>query len=422
MLNKFLLAQTADERNIQVNSRNPTEYAGSGMASKSTVAAMKAIDESSDVRDEAQEILDHVASQPYAEAFTKIGELLDKMSERKVEWERKTGLIDGKEAEARKQAYAHYRNLSGINNMLDPDMSGDPSLNISRKFNMRGKDHYALGRADEAPDILARTIVGAEAAIIRGQKNLVAQRILAFFETNYDPNFVTINEQSKIKKIGSDGFVQLVENDQYIRQPDVFVVKVRGRPVTIRFKDYGYNSIVEAIHGKIEPQSDNPVMNVIRAMTRFSGKAITTYNPFWIGVNFVRDVGTLFLNAAVNGNVGIKTAAKMMAQMPSAIHTTLHIAINEWNVHTPAGKLAKAGLIKAFKLTDEQANYILDMPLRRLTKMSKIELENEAKELKSEISKLTALLKSDEALRTHVSEELSEVSKKFATPRRTIIA
>mgnify|MGYP003341366332 FL=1 len=83
---------------------------------------------------------------------------------------------------------------------------------------------------------------------------------------------------------------------------------------------------------------------------------------------------------------------------------------------------AKAGLIKAFKLTDEQANYILDMPLRRLTKMSKIELENEAKELKSEISKLTALLKSDEALRTHVSEELSEVSKKFATPRRTMIA
>ena len=83
---------------------------------------------------------------------------------------------------------------------------------------------------------------------------------------------------------------------------------------------------------------------------------------------------------------------------------------------------AKAGLIKAFKLTDEQANYILDMPLRRLTKMSKIELENEAKELKSEISKLTALLKSDEALRTHVSEELGDVSKKFATPRRTIIA
>jgi len=83
---------------------------------------------------------------------------------------------------------------------------------------------------------------------------------------------------------------------------------------------------------------------------------------------------------------------------------------------------AKAGLIKSFKLTDEQATYILDMPLRRLTKMSKIELETEQKNLKSEIASLTALLKSEEALRAQVSKELDEVSSKYATPRRTIIA
>ena len=83
---------------------------------------------------------------------------------------------------------------------------------------------------------------------------------------------------------------------------------------------------------------------------------------------------------------------------------------------------AKESLIKSFKLTDEQATYILDMPLRRLTKMSKIELESEQKELKSTIAKLTALLKSDEALRAQVSDELSEVAAKYATPRRTLIA
>ena len=83
---------------------------------------------------------------------------------------------------------------------------------------------------------------------------------------------------------------------------------------------------------------------------------------------------------------------------------------------------AKATLIKTFKLTDDQANHILDMPLRRLTKMSKIELDAEAKTLKSEISALTALLKSEAALRTKVSEELDEVAKRFATPRRTVIA
>ena len=80
---------------------------------------------------------------------------------------------------------------------------------------------------------------------------------------------------------------------------------------------------------------------------------------------------------------------------------------------------AKASLIKTFKLDDEQATYILDMPLRRLTKVSKIELDKEAADLKSSIKTLSALLASEEAIRTQVGSELEELSKKFATPRRT---
>ena len=80
---------------------------------------------------------------------------------------------------------------------------------------------------------------------------------------------------------------------------------------------------------------------------------------------------------------------------------------------------AKAGLIKSFKLSDEQATYILDMPLRRLTKMSKIELENEAKELKATIATLTAILKTEESIKAKVSEELTDIEKKYASPRRT---
>jgi DNA gyrase/topoisomerase IV subunit A len=82
---------------------------------------------------------------------------------------------------------------------------------------------------------------------------------------------------------------------------------------------------------------------------------------------------------------------------------------------------AKDKLIKDFKLNEEQATYILDMPLRRLTKMSKIELETEQKELKSVIAELTKLLKSEEAIKAQVSEELTAVGKAFAAPRRTRI-
>jgi DNA gyrase/topoisomerase IV subunit A len=82
---------------------------------------------------------------------------------------------------------------------------------------------------------------------------------------------------------------------------------------------------------------------------------------------------------------------------------------------------AKDKLIKDFKLNEEQATYILDMPLRRLTKMSKIELETEQKELKAVIAELTKLLKSEEAIKAQVSAELTAVGKSFATPRRTRI-
>jgi DNA gyrase/topoisomerase IV subunit A len=82
---------------------------------------------------------------------------------------------------------------------------------------------------------------------------------------------------------------------------------------------------------------------------------------------------------------------------------------------------AKESLIKGFKLNDEQATYILDMPLRRLTKMSKLELESEQKELAKTIAALVALLKSEENIKKQVSDELTAVGKSFAIPRRTRI-
>jgi len=82
---------------------------------------------------------------------------------------------------------------------------------------------------------------------------------------------------------------------------------------------------------------------------------------------------------------------------------------------------AKAALIKSFKLSEEQATYILDMPLRRLTKMSKLELETEEKSLKEAIAALKKILASEESIKAQVSVELTEASKNFATPRRTRI-
>ncbi|WP_327234103.1 DNA topoisomerase IV subunit A [Streptomyces sp. NBC_01317] len=82
---------------------------------------------------------------------------------------------------------------------------------------------------------------------------------------------------------------------------------------------------------------------------------------------------------------------------------------------------AKERLIEHFSLSDIQTQYILDTPLRRLTRFDRIELESERDRLTGEIDELTGILDSDAELRKLVSTELAAVAKKFGTPRRTVL-
>lgn len=82
---------------------------------------------------------------------------------------------------------------------------------------------------------------------------------------------------------------------------------------------------------------------------------------------------------------------------------------------------AKERLIERFSLSDIQTQYILDTPLRRLTKFDRIELESERDRLQDEIEKLTRILDSDAELRKLVSGELAAVAKKYGTDRRTVL-
>jgi DNA gyrase subunit A len=82
---------------------------------------------------------------------------------------------------------------------------------------------------------------------------------------------------------------------------------------------------------------------------------------------------------------------------------------------------ARIRLMEIFDLSEIQTNYILEMPLRRLTKFSRIELDKEADQLRSTIEELNALLASEERLRTLVSTELTQVSSIHSSPRRTLL-
>ena len=82
---------------------------------------------------------------------------------------------------------------------------------------------------------------------------------------------------------------------------------------------------------------------------------------------------------------------------------------------------AKSRLMVVFDLDEVQAQYILNLRLRRLTKMNRIELEAERDDLKKRIEELTRILASAEALDQVVTDEMDEAVAKWGSPRRTVL-
>jgi len=82
---------------------------------------------------------------------------------------------------------------------------------------------------------------------------------------------------------------------------------------------------------------------------------------------------------------------------------------------------AKNGLVNKFKLTEIQANAILEMRLRRLTGLEREKIENELQELFKTIEELKSILASDEKILGVIKNELTEIRDKYGDERRTTI-
>lgn len=82
---------------------------------------------------------------------------------------------------------------------------------------------------------------------------------------------------------------------------------------------------------------------------------------------------------------------------------------------------ARAKLRDVFELSTRQAEYILELRLRRLTRYSRLELETERDTLLREIAELEELLADPQRVRQAVSDELAHAAELLNTPRRTVL-
>jgi DNA gyrase subunit A len=87
----------------------------------------------------------------------------------------------------------------------------------------------------------------------------------------------------------------------------------------------------------------------------------------------------------------------------------------------PDVERARSRLRKRFKLSHEQAQAILDMPLRQLSALERKKIDQEYRKMRAEIKRLESLLKSPLKMRRVVAEELTAIKETFADQRRTQI-
>jgi DNA gyrase subunit A len=105
----------------------------------------------------------------------------------------------------------------------------------------------------------------------------------------------------------------------------------------------------------------------------------------------------------------------------------LRIAINNLDEiitlirRSPDVETARIRLVKRFKLSEIQANAILDMPLRRLSTLERKKIETEYKELQDLIKSLESLLHSSKKIRQVVETELTSLKETYNDRRRTQI-
>jgi DNA gyrase subunit A len=89
---------------------------------------------------------------------------------------------------------------------------------------------------------------------------------------------------------------------------------------------------------------------------------------------------------------------------------------------SPDAETARTRLIKRFKLTEIQAQAILDLQLRRLAALERKKIEEEYKQIQARIKELEALLKSPIKMRTLCSEELAQAKEAYGDRRKTFIS
>lgn len=312
-LDEFLYANFAPTRNqiirdLHANKPTAAKFADGGSGMKDAEAA--------------KIMADFRASGKY-DTLKKFADRVYKWNENRIQFMRQAGLLSQEEADEWAKE-PHYVPLRGFAD--DRYIAFNRAPASGKGFSVGGKESpMARGRLSRAASPLGNMIAQIGLSYVRAEKNSVAQSVAAMVAANPNPDLWEI-ARIKVKPVRDPTTGDVIEdmagNKVFTyekpsdRSPDIFLAKVDGGTIAIRFKGKSGEDIATGLKNLGSTQL-GPIMQAIRRVGRYVSLLRTSWNPEFMFANFARDVQTAFANLSVEQRLSF--AKDAMKLIPAAL-------------------------------------------------------------------------------------------------------
>lgn len=274
----YLYARHAFERNDAIRQIDPNNDAGSGMTDE-----------------EAQATLDRVyQSGKQADMDTAV-RMVDTIIDDARNTLLRSGLIDRTTYDKWREKYPNYVPLRGFD--LGEDENPDRPR-AGRGFDLRGAESkQALGRRSKSDNPLVYTIMQAEEAIIRAEKNRVAKTLYRMIQANPNPAVWELYRGEAKRRVNpSTGLVETYwVRPPFVHNDAVHGVKFNGKQFWMELK---HPALARAMRGVGSEWNGSIIGRAMMTLTRTYASLLTSYNPEFVVSNFFRDLETSLMNVS----------------------------------------------------------------------------------------------------------------------------
>ncbi|MCA0342832.1 MAG: hypothetical protein LCH99_24275 [Proteobacteria bacterium] len=329
-LHRFLYAMHVTERNRVVGMRNEE-----GSQLRKAVTDPLIVGASGWSTNKARETIKELATdRKKFHHIRRAGRLVRDMLDASLAEQRKAGLIATDAHDLLTKQWEHYVPLKGQDGM---DEEGNFLPGAGRGFDVRGDENKtALGRFNEADNVIVNAIADAERSIIRQEKNKVATAIMRFVnefdpkgesiaevywsddpaakDTTIVPDIVRVPDVYK-RVLGADGIVRSQKvGNPFRTRDDVMAAKIGGKTYYVRFKD---PKVGLALRKLSVDEVTGLVMKAFRSVSNWQSIINTRANPAFVPINILRDFQTGAVLALGKGFT-VPQVARISGSIPSA--------------------------------------------------------------------------------------------------------